>query len=204
MATEPEDTFAESILHLSQKHTATIFDAREECDRQRWQSTAADERPQADAFLLNRSSPTADDLRYAIITADCLPVLIRTENFVAGVHAGWRGLAAGIIEKTLYAMGVSSESQAHVLIGPAAGPACYQVRQDVIDALGDSAAYLPDSEDTFLLDMPASATARIRPHFPNVAVEIIPVCTMTDSRFHSYRREGPGGGRNFSYVVSAR
>lgn len=204
-AEQSEDAFPQTVIRLQQKHTSNVYDAREEAARRSWRDAASSgaELPVADAFILSRSKPHSSDKRYAIMTADCLPILIRTENFIAGVHAGWRGLAAGIIEKTMFAMGLSFDRPAAVLIGPAAGPKKYQVRADVIAALGDSARFQPEDSGTFLLDLPGTAMYRIHAAFPRADIEVLPVCTMSDSRFHSYRREGAGGGRNFCYVVAA-
>ena len=71
----------------------------------------------------------------AILTADCLPVVLaaRDGSEVAVAHAGWRGLAGGVLESTLAAMATSS-ADVVAWLGPAAGPDAYEIGQEVFDA----------------------------------------------------------------------
>ena len=91
---------------------------------------AVDGEPEADAAVTSDPGVVV-----AILTADCLPVLFaaRDGSEVAGAHAGWRGLADGVLEATLAAMHTPA-SDVIAWLGPAAGPADYEIGVDVYDA----------------------------------------------------------------------
>lgn len=95
--------------------------------------------PQADAAFT-----TANDCVAAVMTADCLPVLFtnRAGTVVAAAHAGWRGLAAGVLEATVAKMAVPSDSVI-AWLGPALGPCHFEVGADVLAAFaGDEQAFV--------------------------------------------------------------
>jgi YfiH family protein len=85
---------------------------------------------QADACIARRTGAVC-----AIMIADCLPVLLcdRPGTTVAAAHAGWRGLSAGVLERTVAAMGCES-AQLLAYLGPAIGPRAFEVQADVLDA----------------------------------------------------------------------
>lgn len=150
--------------------------------------------PQADAVV--SSVPGAV---LAILTADCLPVLFaaRDGSEVAAAHAGWRGLSAGVLEATVAAMQTAPENLL-AWLGPAAGPAHYEVGKEVRSAF---VSY--DSETTrcfkssrtghWFADLYALARLRL------AALGVIHItggnfCTISDAaRFYSHRREGRSG-----------
>ena len=135
----------------------------------------------------------------AILTADCLPVLIcdRNGSQVAAVHAGWRGLSQSVIERTIEAMRVPTE-ELLVFLGPAIGPTRYEVGDDVRDAFihddeNAVTAFLPKANGKWLANLYELAALRLR----RVGVEDIyggDCCTFNDTeRFFSYRRDGQTG-----------
>ena len=135
----------------------------------------------------------------AILTADCLPVLIcdRNGSQVAAVHAGWRGLSQSVIERTIEAMRVPTE-ELLVFRGPAIGPTRYEVGDDVRDAFiyddeNAVTAFLPKANGKWLANLYELAALRLR----RVGVEDIyggDCCTFNDTeRFFSYRRDGQTG-----------
>ena len=144
----------------------------------------------------------------AIQSADCLPVLLadRAGSVIAAAHAGWRGLSAGVIENAVAAMCVPP-SDIVAWLGPAIGPAAYEVGQDVFDAFvareaAASAAFRPrEMEDRtdqsggnkYLVDLYALARQRLaRLGVPSVSGG--GYCTHTDhDRFFSYRRDNKSG-----------
>jgi len=124
--------------------------------------------------------------------ADCMPVLLSdVEGRVVGAaHAGWRGLAGGVIEATLAAMRVPA-SRLLAWLGPAIGPDAYEVGEDVRRAFaGYESAFRPTRPGHWRLDLYAVARERLA----KAGVPASPVngfCTYKESeRFFSYRRDG--------------
>lgn len=137
----------------------------------------------------------------AVMTADCLPVLLcdDTASVVAAAHAGWRGLAAGVLESTVAAMGVDPATL-RVWIGPAIGPDAFECGADVLDAFSaadaDAAtAFVRCGEDTWRGDLPQLAQRRlVASGLRADHVHLSHLCTVTDPiRFYSYRRDGVTG-----------
>lgn len=135
----------------------------------------------------------------AVLTADCLPVLLcdRAGTVVAAAHAGWRGLAAGVLEATVAAMQVPP-GEIIAWMGAAIGPQAFEVGDEVRDAFvarhaGAVAAFAPHAPGKWLADI--YALARLRLGAAGVqAVHGGGHCTFreTDS-FFSYRRDGATG-----------
>lgn len=139
------------------------------------------------------------------MTADCLPVLLTNSagDQVAAVHAGWRGLASGIVENALAKFDGQSDMMAWV--GPAIGRHAFEVGQDVLDAF---LSFDPKAIDAFskreekgkwLADMNLLVTQRLN----RAGVDLVycsDICTYTDEqRFFSYRRDGVTG-RQASFI----
>jgi purine-nucleoside/S-methyl-5'-thioadenosine phosphorylase / adenosine deaminase len=124
-----------------------------------------------------------------VLVADCLPVALGCERAVAMLHAGWRGLAAGVLEEGVRALReVGGSGSTLAVIGPAAGACCYEVGPEVHAALG------ADHRDGRRIDLRAIARARLLA--AGVAeVRDVPACTICDARFFSHRREGVRAGR---------
>ena len=120
--------------------------------------------------------------------ADCLPVLFADEagTTVAAAHAGWRGLAAGVLEATVEAMGVAPE-RVHAWLGPAIGPRVYEVGEEVRAAYrGHEAAFTPGRPGHWLLDLYAVARRKLA---GLKSVSGGGFCTYSEQRFFSYRRD---------------
>lgn len=131
------------------------------------------------------------------MTADCLPVLLTNTQGtqVAAVHAGWRGLANGIVENALELF--SGEVMAW--LGPAIGPQAFEVGEDVLQAFVDfdsqaHQAFTPrDIEGKWLADMSKLATQRLN-KLGVTQVFDSGLCTFQDKNdFYSYRRDGVTG-----------
>ncbi|MHB8406087.1 MAG: peptidoglycan editing factor PgeF [Gammaproteobacteria bacterium] len=139
------------------------------------------------------------DAACVIMTADCLPVLFceRTGRTVAAAHAGWRGLAAGVLEATVAAMQTPTEDIL-VWLGPAIGAQAYEVGDEVRAALMQAQplaeqAFESTGTDKWLCDLYLLASRRLR----HTGIRYIyggGFCTYTDQeRFYSYRRDGECG-----------
>lgn len=135
----------------------------------------------------------------AIRVADCLPVLFTdVDAKVIGIaHAGWRGLAAGVLENTVHAMDCDA-SRIVAWLGPAIGPTAFEVGGDVRSAFvdtdaGASGAFVGCAPGKWLADL--SRLARRRLSRAGVGrVHGGDLCTVTDAaRFHSFRRDGDAG-----------
>ncbi len=150
--------------------------------------------PRADAAWTDQASQVC-----AVLTADCLPVLFcdRDETCVAAAHAGWRGLAGGILEATVAALPAAPENLI-AWLGPAIGPRAFEVGQEVLEAFTAfqaeaETAFVPTRPGRWLADIYQLARQRLR----RAGVEDIHgggFCTHQDqARFYSYRRDGQTG-----------
>jgi YfiH family protein len=129
------------------------------------------------------------DLAPAVLVADCLPVAIAGEGAVAMVHAGWRGLAAEVIEHGVDAVReLGATGPLTAAIGPGAGPCCYEVGDEVRAAFGLASA------GSRTIDLKALARERLAASGVD-EIHDTAVCTICDERFFSYRREGAAAGR---------
>ena len=159
-------------------------------------SSRTDAWPRADAAVT-----ASTDVVCAVRVADCLPVLLSDvgAGCVGVAHAGWRGLAAGVLEATVDAMRALGSAQQIAWLGPAIGPAAFEVGAEVREAVGthDEAAlacFTPGAPGKWHADLYALARLRLRSRGVH-AVHGGGLCTRTDAkRFFSYRRE-PDTGR---------
>lgn len=135
---------------------------------------------EGDGLVVRRPGPVA-----AILTADCTPVVLAGTGGVAIVHAGWRGLVAGIIENGIETVGEVWAAW----IGPAIRACCYRVGPEVTDSFAARG-------------LPVAGEGRVDPS--DAALSVLrtcgvehpartDVCTMCDDRFFSYRRDGITG-----------
>lgn len=175
---------------LDQVHGNTVIDAPGAVSS----GVASDAAPEADAAV-TRASGTV----LAILSADCLPVLLcdRAGTVVAVAHAGWRGLAAGVIENAVRAMAVPVPG-VMAWLGPAIGPRAYEVGADVVEAFthddpGAASAFVARPQGKFLADLYALARRRLS-KLGVLQVWGGEACTYSEpARFYSFRRDGRTG-----------
>jgi polyphenol oxidase len=121
---------------------------------------------------------------------DCAPVVLVSDRAMVAVHAGWRGLAAGVIDVAAGALGPAANARA--FLGPCIGPCCYEFGCDdlasVAQGLRVSAETLAGTTTwgTLSLDVPAAVTAALASH--GIALDRSTQCTGCDSRYFSHRR----------------
>jgi YfiH family protein len=167
-------------------------------------------RAEADAVVSRDPGMTV-----GVITADCVPILISAMDggAVAAIHAGWRGLAAGVVPRGVEALQmIARRRELHAVIGPHIGACCYEIDEPVTTALAERFAVAL-----------VSALSRTRPGHHRLALAPLVVhdlvsagipaaniavltdaCTACDSqRFHSFRRDGKAAGRLVHYVTVA-
>lgn len=167
-------------------------------------------------FTLSRGVPVA------VATADCVPVIIASQaaEMIAVVHAGWRGTAAGILDRALdrFSAPRTQPDQVFIAIGPAAGGCCYEVGREVVEAVaaatGPSGPVTGERNGRRTLDLVATIAGMAADRgYQNV--EVAGLCTIhertasagpdlgpdgeshdgdsLDYRFFSHRRQGPCG-----------
>jgi YfiH family protein len=158
--------------------------------------------PQADGAIASNV-----DRVCAVLTADCLPVLFCDANAttVGAAHAGWRGLAAGVLEATLSAMRVAPQSVI-AWLGPAIGPAAFEVGDEVHQALcavdsGARSCFIPARAGKWHADLYALARQRLA----RAGVRAVyggTRCTLREpEHFFSYRRGGDDAPRRMATVI---
>lgn len=162
---------------------------------------------QADALLIPSLTSQNYPLAFGIRTADCLPMLLRSNTWLGVIHAGWRSLAAGLVQAIGRFLRSQGVVEIELVIGPAAKQECYEVGREVIKALGPGAITEKrpgfELEDKYQLSL--SGTARLLIHNSwagRVCIYDSGICTICGSGFHSYRRDGPGAGSNLAFVVA--
>ena len=156
--------------------------------------------PDADAIFGDKAGDIC-----VVATADCLPVLLCSMDGaeIAAVHAGWRGLSAGVIEATLAAMS-SLPGNLIVWFGPAISQSAFEVGDEVRQQFGswgrpDSPHFTANERGRWQADLVGLATARLRQSGVS-AVYGCGLCTYTDeARFYSFRRDG-STGRLLSFI----
>ena len=134
-----------------------------------------------------------------VMTADCLPVLFanRQGSCVAAAHAGWRGLANGVLEKTLQAAGFNPEDTL-AWLGPGIGAKVYEIGDEVKQAfmqqpMHSESAFVDNGPGKYLMDMYALARQRLKA-LGVTAISGGEYCTYTQAeKFYSYRRDGLTG-----------
>jgi YfiH family protein len=153
---------------------------------------AFQDEPEADAAVTSMPGHVL-----AILTADCMPVLFCADDGreVGAAHAGWRGLAGGVLENTVRAMRTPPD-RLHAWLGPAAGPQQYEIGEEVYDAFvsqdwSAGAAFVTTRAHHWRVDLYALARRRLQAL--GIAAERIHgggLCTISDAqRFFSHRRD---------------
>lgn len=164
---------------------------------------------EADALITR-----APGVTLAVRTADCVPLLLASGGgegaiAVAAVHAGWRGVVAGVIKAAVEALisEGSAASELRAAIGPAIDPCCFEVHEDVAEELATAVGHREiilergrgarphvDLRGAALWSLVDAGLCRER-------VEVVGPCTKCSPELlHSYRREGGGVGRQLSFI----
>ncbi len=171
---------------------------------------AGDASPAADAVI-----SALPGVPVGVVTADCVPILVATDtgSAVAAIHAGWRGLACGVVAAGIEALRAESAGGPRLVaaIGPHIGGCCYEVDEPVLEALAQdfgldlAAALRPGRPAHAWLDLgQLSRTALLRAGVAPDALGALPrACTRCHpERFHSYRREGVSAGRLYHFIAA--
>jgi YfiH family protein len=165
----------------------------------RWGSDAFDDGPpEADAIISDRPGSIC-----VVRTADCLPILLCAGDGseIGAIHAGWRGLAAGIVDTTLDAMRTPA-SDLVAWLGPAISQAAFEVGPEVREAFGrwgeNDVLFRPNDTGRLQADLPGLAKAMLAAR--GIAATDVAQCTFSrPQQFYSYRRDGETG-RLLSFI----
>jgi hypothetical protein len=185
LALEPEQ-----LVFASQVHGTRLIDHSRDAGELRgsfvWPERTKEPRneqiAEADGHLVREPGPAP-----LVFVADCLPVALRGPGGLAIVHAGWRGLAGGILGAAAEAVGATSAA-----IGPGIGRCCYEVGAEVRDAFADLGEGVASGR---MLDLPEVARRRLAQAGVE-RVESAGLCTSCEPElFFSYRRDRGRTGR---------
>ena len=158
---------------------------------------------EADAFVVDLNL-LPSNVACGVRTADCLAILVKINNLIALIHAGWRGLASRVIENTFGKLTYTSGDKIEVLISPAAGKENYCVGPEVIEQIGSETCVFEERAGNIFLDLTATSIRQIQIQAVSNSLLVLKSdsCTITDKRFHSYRRDAELSGRNLFYIKS--
>jgi len=157
---------------------------------------------------------TLSGVPVAVVTADCVPVLAASQDgmAVAAIHAGWRGLAVGVVQAGIESLRACCPSDVGLcaVVGPHIGPCCYEVDAPVLEALelrfgtALERGVQPGRPGHAQLDLAALVAIELERGGVSVRDVIANPCTRCDAaRFHSYRRDGEGAGRLLHFVTAS-
>lgn len=145
--------------------------------------------PEADAIVVREPDRPA-----AVLVADCVPIALSGPGVAAAVHAGWRGLCAGVIEAAVATAGAAGGLSAW--IGPCIGPCCFEVGAEVPEQFALTHPDAPDCcegsgrVETLHFDLRRAAAALLEACGVEVAGDLDVPCTCCDPRFFSHRSDG--------------
>jgi len=174
---------AVDLVWAEQCHSATVLDAN-----------AKGSAGVGDALRLRAGGMAA-----LIRTADCVPIALLAERVAILIHAGWRGLAAGLPGRAAERLGTAKDESWSAWIGPAIGPCCYEVDEEVAAAVeAQSGTKRERKRDVArpYLDLRWAAAAQLRAVGAR-RITLLDHCTRCRSEWlWSYRRDGERAGRN--------
>lgn len=157
---------------------------------------------QTDALVTRK-----ENLLLTISVADCVPILIfdKRAKVAAAVHAGWRGTVKNIVTKTLEFFSDEFNSKPDdvvAFIGPSAGVCCYEVGEEVAKNFSDGFVKESLLPDKFVLDLKsANAAQLVGKGVPKENIEVSEHCSICDTNFHSFRRDGESSGRMLAAIA---
>ncbi len=157
---------------------------------------------QATDALMTRNK----NLLLAISVADCVPILLfdKLTRSAAAVHAGWRGTAKGIVSKAVRVMEStwgSNPGDIVAYVGPCAGSCCYEVGGEVSANFSDRFFKPGSAAGKFMLDLKSANAEQLAGEgIPRENIEVSEYCSICNSDFHSYRREGESSGRMLAVI----
>jgi polyphenol oxidase len=166
---------------------------------------------EADALVASGSgvagARVASGVAVGVRVADCVPVLVAdlASGSVAAIHAGWRGVAGGVVragvELLASVSGVPGGRDCVAAIGPCIGACCFEVGREVAERIG---FVVREAGDKAYVDLRAAVRAQLRAlGLDDAAIDDVAGCTRHEpERFHSFRRDGAHSGRMLAAIVA--
>lgn len=174
---------------LRQIHSAQVVEARPGCAGE------------GDALVVRTLGTVG-----TVSTADCVPLVVLRGSVAVAVHAGWRGVVAGVVAAAVARL-AAEDGEARAWIGPAIGGCCYEVGDEVARAVvdaSDEGAVVPSPGPRPHIDLRHAVATQLRAAGVS-RIEALDHCTRCRSEWlSSYRREGERAGRNLTLVWRAR
>ncbi len=186
----------EKLATVNQVHGSAVF---------RLEGALPAAPPEADAIVTDMGG-----IAIGMLTADCLPLLIHdpVNNAIGAVHAGWKGTALGVAMNTVKEMGRlfgSRPGDLKAAIGPAIGPCCYKVGENVMEEFLNNWRGLESFlmlEDGLRLDLGAENLSQLLYiGVPQKNISASAPCTACTGDFFSYRRDNGRTGRQLSFIM---
>ncbi len=141
-------------------------------------------------------------LALSVITADCVPILLAGPGGLAAIHAGWRGIAGGVVPATLQQL-AGPLADWTAWIGPSIGPCCYEVGDDVASQIAEASGpevVVPGPAGRPHLDLQLAVRLQLEKAGVGEVVTVQGCTRCDEERLWSYRREGKRAGRNMGFI----
>jgi len=154
---------------------------------------------EGDALVTNRKG-----LAPAVVTADCVPVLLAGRSHVAAVHAGWRGVVAEVVARAVEEAGTHFNDRPEIAwIGPAISGEVYEVSSEVAEqvaAVSSPEIVLPGRGERPHADLKRAVEIQLK-RLGVEQIRHVGGCTLSQPKtLWSYRRDGAGAGRNYALI----
>jgi hypothetical protein len=181
------------VLHqVKQAHTDII-----------WQFEKEPQPLEADGIFIRRKTERRE--AFLLKTADCLPIIFATKDYIALVHAGWRGIVNGIIENVIKLFQKLQQEKISIAIGPAASFDLYQVKEDLHqifsqDKRFSNAILRKLNNEKWLFNLGLAAKEIIKANFTSAEIYDCHICTIKETKYASHRREPTNQMRNLTVI----
>lgn len=139
----------------------------------------------ADGWFLSKDDWLESGIAFCIKTADCMPLFLFGSQYIAMLHAGWRGLQQGLILRALEQFKVVGDVPRYAALGPCADPALYEVGEEFTKIFPESTGQ--SSPDRYTLNMYQEAIRQLEEGGFSGTLESSNIHTISDTRLFSYR-----------------
>lgn len=125
------------------------------------------------------------NFQIGIKTADCVPIILKSKNFVGAIHAGWRGLYNGILKNAFLLFESFSEKPYFAFVGPSAKECCYEVGFEFQDYFKS----LKTVNNKLFFDTQKEAVYQLKSLNPSIELLVYETCSICNNKIPSYRRD---------------